>query len=288
MKVITLATQKGGGAKSALVISFAVLASQPASRVLILDADPQGTARQWHEARNGNSPEVRSVRNAAELEATLNALSSDSYDFVFIDTPGRDEPGEAAALTIIPCRPTMADVRAVPATAAVAQRLKRPFTIVLAQVPTRGTRADETAAALGRSGGGRIDTDRPAYRVARFICRQHGRNRIRAQRHRRTRTRNALAQCKTQEVEVMPKRPAIKLPKPESRDTVITELRDSGKPPKRYIKATLYLLPAVHEELRKLAFQQRRSQHELLQEGVDVVLEKYCGKTSHELTANKE
>ena len=46
----------------------------------------------------------------------------------------------------------MADVRAMPATAEVAQRLNRPFAFVLTQVPSRGTRADETAAALAEIG----------------------------------------------------------------------------------------------------------------------------------------
>jgi chromosome partitioning protein len=156
VKVITLAAQKGGCGKSALAISCAALAAQR-SRVLVLDLDPQGTARQWESGRNGAAPEVRSVRTAAELESALTGLPSD-YDFVFIDTPGRDEPGEAAAiraadLTLIPCRPTMADVRAMPATAAVAQRLNRRYAFILTQVGARsGTRADETAAALAEVG----------------------------------------------------------------------------------------------------------------------------------------
>jgi chromosome partitioning protein len=156
VKVITLAAQKGGCGKSALAISCATLAAKH-SQVLILDLDPQGTAYQWQSGRNGASPEVRVIKNVAELESTLSALPSDTYDFVFIDTPGRDEPGEAAAiraadLTLIPCRPTMADVRAMPATAGVADRLKRHYAFVLTQVPTRGTRADETAAALAEVG----------------------------------------------------------------------------------------------------------------------------------------
>jgi chromosome partitioning protein len=157
VKVITLAAQKGGCGKSALAISLAALACRNGTSVLILDADQQGTARQWQNGRDGRAPEVRAVRSAAELESTLGALPSDGFEVVLIDTPGRDEPGEAAAiragaLTLIPCRPTMADVRAVPSTAAVARRLNKHFAFVLTQVPTRGTRADETAAALGEVG----------------------------------------------------------------------------------------------------------------------------------------
>ena len=82
----------------------------------------------------------------------------------------------------------------------------------------------------------------------------------------------------------MAKRPTISLPaKPASRDTAITETRNSGKPPKRHVKATLYLLPAVHEELRKLSFQQHRSQQMLLNEALDQWLERQCGKTIREI-----
>jgi chromosome partitioning protein len=168
VKVITFAAQKGGCGKSALTISCAVLAAQRSKRVLILDADPQGTADQWQAGR-ASVPEVERVKDAAELESRLSALPSRSYDFVFIDTPGRDEPGEASAirassLTLIPCRPTMADVRAMPATAEVARRLKRHYAFVLTQVPSRGTRADETAAALAELG--EVAPIRIAHRIA--------------------------------------------------------------------------------------------------------------------------
>jgi hypothetical protein len=86
----------------------------------------------------------------------------------------------------------------------------------------------------------------------------------------------------------MAKRPAIQLPpKAQVRGTVIPELRDNGKPPKRYVKATLYLLPAVHEELRKLSFHQHRSQQVLLNEALDQWLERQCGKTIREIVGDE-
>jgi hypothetical protein len=82
----------------------------------------------------------------------------------------------------------------------------------------------------------------------------------------------------------MANRPKIALPaRPVSRDAAITDKRNSGKPPKRHVKATLYLLPAVHEELRKLSFQQHRSQQMLLNEALDQWLERQCGKTIREI-----
>ena len=81
----------------------------------------------------------------------------------------------------------------------------------------------------------------------------------------------------------MPQRPKIKLPAKPVSHSAVPEERPPEKNPKRYIKATLYLPPAVHEELRKIAFQERRSQQELMFEGLDLMLEKHCGKTSREL-----
>jgi hypothetical protein len=87
----------------------------------------------------------------------------------------------------------------------------------------------------------------------------------------------------------MAKRPAIKLPvKTSPVETAIPQVRDNGKPPKRHVKATLYLLPAVHEELRKLSFQQRRSQQTLLNEALDQWLERQCGKTIREIAGEQE
>jgi len=148
MKVISFAAQKGGCGKSALAISSAVLAARD-KRVLLIDADSQSTALQWRAGRNGNPPEVR--RFQTEL------VSNDEFDFVFIDTPGHIEGSVSAALrlsafVLVPARPTLADARAMPPIAKMLTALKRPFAFVLTQVPNRGTRADETAAALAELG----------------------------------------------------------------------------------------------------------------------------------------
>lgn len=60
---------------------------------------------------------------------------------------------------------------------------------------------------------------------------------------------------------------------------------NTSKPPKKYVRATLYLPLPIHEALRKAAFERHRSLHELLQEGVDVAVERYCGKSRQELMA---
>jgi chromosome partitioning protein len=148
MKVISFAAQKGGCGKSSLAISSAVLAARN-KRVLLIDADPQSTALQWRAGRNGDPPEVR------RFQAGL--VAKDEFDFVFIDTPGHIEGNLSGALklstfVLVPTRPTLADARAMPPIAKMLTALKRPFAFVLTQVQGRGTRADETAAALAALG----------------------------------------------------------------------------------------------------------------------------------------
>lgn len=168
MKVITFAAQKGGCGKSSLAISCAVLAAQNSKRVLLLDADPQGTVLAWHAERNGSPPEVREIR-ASNIENQLKLLAPEAFDFVFVDTPGHDHSGVAIAIrnsafTLIPCCPTMADMLAIEVTANAARNLKRPFGFVLEKVPPRGTRADESAAALAEMG--EVAGCRISYRMA--------------------------------------------------------------------------------------------------------------------------
>jgi chromosome partitioning protein len=167
VKIITLAAQKGGCGKSSLAIALAVQAAQNSKKVLLLDADPQATTVQWCAERNGSPPEVRAIA-AHDLDQEVKRIAP-HFDFVFIDTPGQDHTAVSAAirssaLTLIPCRPTMADILAMRPTATAAKNLRRPFAFVLEQVPTRGTRADESAAALAELG--EVGPIRIAYRMA--------------------------------------------------------------------------------------------------------------------------
>ena len=82
---------------------------------------------------------------------------SANFDYVMIDTPGRDEPATTAAIRaadfcIIPCRPTPVDLKATPPTVATINRLSKQAVFVLTQAPPRGERLREAAVGLGMLG----------------------------------------------------------------------------------------------------------------------------------------
>jgi chromosome partitioning protein len=153
MRVIAFVTQKGGSGKTTLCVNLAVAAESDGARVLIVDLDPQGTAEAWYQDREAGTP--RLVRSAAsDLGKALDAARRQGFTHALLDTPGRDEPGVAAAIRaadfcIVPCRPTPADMKATPATVATIRRLQKPVAFVLTQTPPRGFRTREAQAGLG-------------------------------------------------------------------------------------------------------------------------------------------
>ena len=156
MKVINFVTQKGGSGKSCLAINCAVAATQKRKRVFLLDMDEQRTAENWFQARESDFPRLAHIE-ASELAKALEIADKQKFDYVLIDTPGRDEPAQASAIRlsdfcVIPCRPSPADLQAVKPTVDVVRRLEKPFAFVLTQTPARSFRTGEAAAALSKLG----------------------------------------------------------------------------------------------------------------------------------------
>lgn len=152
MKVISFVTQKGGSGKSTLCISLAVAAEEAGRNVCILEMDRQATITEWMQTRKKETPEVAQIA-APNLEGVIERLRGGGYDYVFVDTPGVDNPGtnaaiRAADLCLVPCRPTPADLRAFKPTLAAIQRLSKEFAFILNQTPPRSYRVRDTAEGL--------------------------------------------------------------------------------------------------------------------------------------------
>ena len=147
MIVFCFVTQKGGSGKTTLAVNCAVAGMLKKKRVVIFDMDGQATAENWYQDRETEEPLLIRV-NSAELEEAVEKAKVNKFDFVLIDTPGRDEPATAAAIKvadfcIVPCRPSPADMKATPTTIETIRRLEKPAAFVLTQTPPRSYRIRE-------------------------------------------------------------------------------------------------------------------------------------------------
>jgi chromosome partitioning protein len=156
MRIISFVTQKGGAGKTTLTVNCAVAAEMKKKKVLILDLDPQASAEGWYQDREAESPRLVRLESWALPDAIAKAQTA-GFDYVMIDTPGRDEPSTTAAVRssdfcVIPCRPTPVDLKATPPTVATITRLSKQAVFVLTQTPPRGERVREAEAGLSMLG----------------------------------------------------------------------------------------------------------------------------------------
>ncbi|MBT5303659.1 MAG: AAA family ATPase [Candidatus Scalindua sp.] len=147
MKTIAIISQKGGAGKTTLAINLAVVAESLGHSTVIIDLDPQASAKSWHDMRGQDSPVVISAQ-AARLSNMLDTARKHGAALVIIDTAPHSETAaldaaRAADLVLIPCRPSLLDLRAISTSSDLASLSKKPAVAVLNAVPFRGTIADE-------------------------------------------------------------------------------------------------------------------------------------------------
>ena len=156
MRILIFVTQKGGAGKTTLTVNCAVAAAARKKRVLIVDLDAQASAENWYQDREAETPQLVKV-TTWDLPDALARAKTARFDYVMIDTPGRDEPSTTAAIRaadfcIIPCRPTPVDLKATLPTVETIKRLGKPAAFVLTQTPARGGRIREAEVGLSMLG----------------------------------------------------------------------------------------------------------------------------------------
>lgn len=112
--IIALVHQKGGVGKTTLSINIAGTLAKNGNRVLYVDADPQGSALDWAEARQESSLFTMVGLPKAVIHKEVSNLSKD-YDFVIIDGPPRVSDVTksillASDIAVIPVQPSPYDV----------------------------------------------------------------------------------------------------------------------------------------------------------------------------------
>ena len=112
--IIGVLSQKGGVGKSTISINIAATLSRQGNRVLLIDADPQGSSMAWSSAREGDPlfPVVGMAKPT--LHKDLPEIAKD-YDHVVIDgAPRVNDLGRAAIIAsdvvVIPVQPSPYDV----------------------------------------------------------------------------------------------------------------------------------------------------------------------------------
>jgi chromosome partitioning protein len=152
MRTLALVSQKGGSGTTTLAVHLAVAAAQAGARVVLLDTDPQASARAWAQVRSQPQPLVLATTPAAlpQQLATLDAA------LVVLDTAPHTAvtlPAGAAVATalLLPCRPTAFALAAGPATVALANA-HTPTAFVRTACPPRAPEVAEAEAALATYG----------------------------------------------------------------------------------------------------------------------------------------
>lgn len=110
MKIITIGNSKGGVGKSTLTCNLAVTAARDGKKVVIVDADIQGSSLAFREIREADDIGAVSITTPT-IHKDVTRLNA---DIVFIDAGGRDSAAFRSAvvasdLFIIPILPSLYD-----------------------------------------------------------------------------------------------------------------------------------------------------------------------------------
>lgn len=152
MKTIAVISQKGGAGKTTLTLNLAVAAEQSGHSCVVIDLDPQASAMGWQDTREKETPIVISAQ-ASRINDILNTAKEHGAVLTLIDTaPHSDsaalQAARAADLVLIPCRPSILDLRAIASSVDIATMAKKPAVAVLNSVPPRGSLTDEALEAI--------------------------------------------------------------------------------------------------------------------------------------------
>ena len=121
MLTVALVSQKGGAGKTTIAINLAVASELAGRPAVVVDLDPQASAATWGDSREAEAPVVVSAQ-AARLAEVLATAREHGAALTLIDTaPHAEAAARTADLVLVPCRPSVLDLRAVTASQDIAR-----------------------------------------------------------------------------------------------------------------------------------------------------------------------
>lgn len=157
MRVLVVASRKGGSGKTTLTAHIAVHAEAAgAGPVALMDLDPQGSLAHWWNEREAETP-LFAATTSATLAPDIERLREQGVGLVVIDTPPAITDAISgvialADMVLIPTRPSPHDLRSVGATVERAEALGKPLVFVLNGATPRARITNEAIAVLAQHG----------------------------------------------------------------------------------------------------------------------------------------
>lgn len=173
MKVVSVASQKGGCGKSTMSRHGSVLLPN----AILLDLDPQGTTNKWLDRRQkkGVTTPRTMVASPQRAREAARRAAEVGCEWLVIDTPPEHDDQRAiraaidvADYVLIPCKPSPDDMDVIPKTVNLARESGKPFGIVMSMF--RHSRFDEAACTFIESLAARMGGDFSPVRIVNRVA----------------------------------------------------------------------------------------------------------------------
>jgi ATPases involved in chromosome partitioning len=168
MNVVSVLSEKGGAGKTTIAVNLATAFHLSGTKTLIVDADPQATARDWGAASDADTPVVAGV-DRGSIREDVPRLGQ-QFELVMIDGAPRLQETYVEAVTVsdlvlVPVRPSAADIWSAETIIEVCRAYNTPAAFVVSQQVVGTALADQIQDALESFDVPVLDA-RPSMRVA--------------------------------------------------------------------------------------------------------------------------